>query len=91
MEAEQKPLEGLGEAPKMNKAVNHTLIVPASLCSASPNIHCCYFTPLTGCCQAARGNISLGEQKNPLVLLQPSRERSPGPRSIARVLGRQVS
>lgn len=38
MEAEQKPLEGPGEAPKMNEAVTHTLTVPASLCSASPNI-----------------------------------------------------
>lgn len=38
MEAEQKPLEGLGEAPRMDEPVSHTLILLASLCSASPKI-----------------------------------------------------
>lgn len=38
MEAEQKPLEGLAEPPKMDETVTHTLILPASPCSASPKI-----------------------------------------------------
>lgn len=92
MEPEQKPLQGLGEAPKMEEAVTHTLILPASPCSASPKIIAAVILPLAGCCQAALGNIShWGSKKLLWCCCSPSRECSPGPWSIAQLLGRQVS
>lgn len=62
---------GAGEAPEMDEADQCSDPTCLPVLCITKDHHCCYFIPLTGCCQAALGNISLGEQKNPLVLLQP--------------------
>lgn len=62
---------GAGEAPEMDEADQCSDPTCLPVLCITKDHHCCHFIPLTGCCQAALGNISLGEQKNPLVLLQP--------------------